>query len=57
MHIAVNTRFLLPGKLEGIGWFTHEILRNLVVSKPDWKFTFIFDRPFDPRFLFAQGQN
>jgi glycosyltransferase involved in cell wall biosynthesis len=52
-HIAVNTRFLLEGKLEGIGRFTEESLRRLVLDHPDVRFTFLFDRPFSQRFLFA----
>ncbi len=51
--IAVNARFLLPDKLEGIGWYTHEVVRRLVAWHPDWNFVFLFDRPFDKRFLFA----
>lgn len=53
MKIAVNTRFLLTDKLEGIGWFTHEVVRRLVAWHPDWEFVFLFDRPFDDRFLFG----
>ena len=53
MKIAVNTRFLLPDKLEGIGWFTHEIVRRLVAWHPDWQFVFLFDRPFDAQFLYG----
>ncbi len=52
-HIAVNTRFLLEGKLEGIGRFTEESLRKLVLDHPDVRFSFLFDRPFSKRFLFA----
>ena len=52
MHVAVNTRFLLPGdKLEGIGRFTLETLRCLVAQHPEVTFHFLFDRPFDPRYL------
>jgi hypothetical protein len=32
MKIAVNTRLLLPDKLEGIGWFSYETLRRIVES-------------------------
>jgi len=53
MKIAVNTRFLLTDKLEGIGWFTHEIVQRLVDWHPDWQFVFLFDRPFDERFLYG----
>lgn len=51
MRIAVNTRFLLPGKLEGIGWFTWEVTRRLVALHPEWEFIFLFDRPYDPAFI------
>lgn len=54
MKIAVNTRFLLPGKLEGIGWFSYEILRHLT-KNPENDFFFIFDRPFDHRFIFSEN--
>ena len=53
MRIAVNTRFLLPGKLEGIGWYTHELVRRMVAAHPEDEFYFFFDRPFDPAFVYA----
>ncbi|MFT3886468.1 MAG: glycosyltransferase family 1 protein [Flavobacteriales bacterium] len=53
MVIAVNTRLLLPGKLEGIGWFTHETLARIVRAHPEHRFIFLFDRPFDPKFIYA----
>lgn len=53
MRIAVNTRFLLKDRLEGIGWYTHEVLRRLVEQHPDQQFLFLFDRPYDPTFLFG----
>ncbi|MBP9075484.1 MAG: glycosyltransferase family 4 protein [Haliscomenobacter sp.] len=53
MRIAINTRFLLPGKLEGIGWYTYEVCRRLVEQHPEDEFIFLFDRPFDKRFLFG----
>lgn len=53
MKIAVNTRFLLPRRLEGFGWYTHEIMRRMVLSHPEDEFIFLFDRPFDPRFVYA----
>ncbi|MFD1470682.1 glycosyltransferase family 4 protein [Hymenobacter caeli] len=52
MHLAVNTRFLLPGdRLEGIGRFTLETLRCLVAQHPEVTFHFLFDRPYDRRYL------
>jgi glycosyltransferase involved in cell wall biosynthesis len=53
MKIAVNTRFLLNDYLEGYGYFIFEVLRRLVSNHPEHEFLFIFDRPFDKRFVFA----
>ena len=53
MKIAVNTRLLLRGKLDGIGWFTHEIISRVVRAHPEHEFHFLFDRPFDSAFVFA----
>ena len=55
MKIAINTRFLLADKLEGIGWFSHEVLKRWVEAHPEHEFIFIFDRPFDQRFIFADN--
>ena len=53
MRIAVNTRLLLKGKLEGIGWFTYQTLEHIVRNHPEHEFFFFFDRPYDPQFVFA----
>lgn len=53
MKIAVNTRFLLPRKLEGLGWYTHEIVRRMVLNHPEDEFVFFFDRPFEPQFIYG----
>jgi glycosyltransferase involved in cell wall biosynthesis len=54
MHVAVNTRFLLPGAhLEGIGRFSYETLIRLVAQHPDVTFHFLFDRAYDARYLFG----
>lgn len=55
MRIAVNTRFLLKGKLEGIGWFTYEIIRRVVEQHPEHEFIFFFDRPYDSSFVFGSN--
>ncbi len=55
MRIAVNTRFLLKGKLEGIGTFTFESMKQLVLQHPEHDFIFFFDRPFSPEFIFAKN--
>ncbi|MBJ6111366.1 glycosyltransferase family 4 protein [Hymenobacter sp. BT523] len=54
LHVAVNTRFLLPGAhLEGIGRFSYETLSRLVARHPEVTFHFLFDRAFDARYLFG----
>jgi len=53
MRIAVNTRLLLEGKLEGIGWFTFETLIRMTQNHPEHEFIFIFDRPYNPDYIFA----
>lgn len=55
MKIAVNTRLLLKDKLEGIGWFTYESLKRIVLKHPEHTFYFIFDRKHDPQFVFADN--
>lgn len=44
MRIAINTRLLIPGKMDGIGWFTAETTRRLVESHPEHEFFLLFDR-------------
>lgn len=53
--IAVNTRLLLPEKLEGIGWFCYETLKRITQRNPDIHFYFLFDRNFSPEFLFSDN--
>ena len=55
MHIGINTRFLLPTKMEGFGWYTYEICKRLVENHPDHDFVFFFDRPFDKKFIFGSN--
>ena len=53
MRIAVNTRLLLKGKMDGIGWFTAESMQRIVRSHPEHTFYFLFDRKPDPEFIFG----
>ena len=55
MMIAVNTRFLLAGYLEGYGYFIHECFKRITHDHPEHQFIFIFDRPFDPRFIYEKN--
>ncbi|MEZ4687720.1 MAG: glycosyltransferase family 1 protein [Bacteroidia bacterium] len=54
-HIAINTRLLLAGRLEGIGRYAHEVLQRLVHMHPEVRFSFLFDRPFDQQFIYADN--
>lgn len=51
MNIAINTRFLLKNKLEGIGRVNYEYATRLAAMHPEHTFYFLFDRPFHPDFI------
>jgi glycosyltransferase involved in cell wall biosynthesis len=55
MNIAVNTRFLLKDKLEGIGWFTYETMKRITRKHKKHTFFFLFDRPWDQEFIFSEN--
>ena len=55
MLIAVNTRFLLHDKIEGIGRFTYETLSRITRSHPEHEFLFFFDRKHHPEFIFSKN--
>ena len=55
MKIAINTRFLIKDHLEGIGWFTYEVLKRIVEQHPKDEFIFFFDRPYHEEFIFGEN--
>jgi len=55
MKIAVNTIFLQKDHLEGYGYFVQEIFCRLAKKYPEHEFIFIFDRPFDQKFIFSSN--
>ena len=55
MRIAVNTRLLLKNKLEGIGVFTYENFKRIVLLHPEHEFFFLFDRKYSEDFIFASN--
>lgn len=55
MRIAVNTRFLLTGNMEGYGYFIAEMFKRITQNQPDHQFIFLFDRPFDKKFIFSDN--
>jgi len=55
MIIAVNTRLLLKGKIEGIGRFSFEVLKRITTGHKEHTFIFLFDRTYDPSFIFSNN--
>ncbi len=55
MLIAVNTRLLIPDRLDGIGWFTAETLKRITTSHPEHQFLFLFDRQIPEQFIFSSN--
>ena len=41
--------------MEGIGIYTYEIVRRIVENNPQDEFIFLFDRPYDSSFIFAEN--
>lgn len=54
MVIAVNTRFLL-NELEGYGNFIRELFQVLIKDHPEHQFYFLFDRPFEQKYIFSSN--
>lgn len=54
MRIAVNAIFL-KDQPEGYGNFVAEIFRRIVANHPDVEFIFVFDRPFDRKFIYGRN--
>jgi len=55
MKIVVNTRSLIPNKLDGIGWFTFQSLKRITQEHPEIEFIFLFDRPYSDEFIFGKN--
>jgi glycosyltransferase involved in cell wall biosynthesis len=53
--IVVNTRLLIPGKLDGIGWFTYETLKRISRAHPEVEFIFLFDRKYSKEVIFGEN--
>lgn len=53
--IAINARLVIPGRLDGIGWFSLETVQRMVTSHPEHEFHLFFDRN-PPEELFP-GEN
>ena len=55
MHTAVNTRLLQHGPLDGIGRFSFEIIKRVAANNKEDKFTLIFDRSYDPKYITSKN--
>lgn len=55
MRIGINTRLLLKGKMDGIGWFTYETVKRIVLQHPEHEYYFFFDRKPSEEFIFADN--
>ncbi len=51
MRIAINGRLLISNQLEGIGYFTWEVLKKMVMLYPDHNYLVLFDRKPAKEFL------
>ena len=41
-------RLVLPGRMDGIGWFAYETTRRMVNAHPEHQFLLLFDRKQQP---------
>jgi len=55
VKIAVNTRLLLKGKMEGIAVHAYNVLKRITVAHPEHQFLFLFDRPYSEEFIFSDN--
>lgn len=54
MNIGINTRLLIDGKMDGIGWFACETLERIVKAHPEHDYYFFFDRQPSKKFIFSE---
>jgi len=55
MRIAVNAIFLQKNHLEGYGHYANEVFSRVVKQHPEHEFIFVFDRSYDPKFIYASN--
>ena len=41
--------------MDGIAWYSYEVLKRMVASHPEHEFIFFFDRKYDSEFIFADN--
>ncbi len=55
MIVVVNTRLLIPDRLDGIGRFAYETLSRITCAHPEVEFVFLFDRKISDDFIFSEN--
>ena len=55
MKIAINTRLLIKGRIDGISRFTYETVKRMCIQHPEHEFYLLFDRHYDNEFIFADN--
>jgi glycosyltransferase involved in cell wall biosynthesis len=45
----------LKDRLEGMGWFAYQTLKEITTKNPDVHFVFLFDRNFNEEFIFSDN--
>lgn len=55
MKIAVNTRLLRQERMTGIELFTFETMSRIAASHPEHTFYYIFDRPYNKKFITSEN--
>jgi glycosyltransferase involved in cell wall biosynthesis len=45
----------MPGKLDGIGWFTYETLKRITTTHSEVDFIFVFDRSYSSEVVFGKN--
>lgn len=53
MKIAVNTRLLIKGKMEGMATHAYNVLKRMTAAHPEHQFLFLFDRRYSEEFIFS----
>ncbi|MCH8332152.1 MAG: glycosyltransferase family 4 protein, partial [Bacteroidetes bacterium] len=46
---------MIKNKMEGIGYYTHEIMKRVVLAHPEHEFVFLFDRTYSQEFIFSDN--
>lgn len=55
MKIAINTRLLIKGRIDGISRFTYETVKRMSIEHPEHEFYLLFDRHYDSQYIFADN--